>query len=190
MTCIVGIKDGNNVYIGGDSVGSNGHTSALVTASKVFPVYTEDQVKMIIGYTTSFRMGQILECHLRPPRLGKEDIRKYLITKFIPHIIKVMEDNKFIKNKDSNAEIGTFMIGIRDRLFIVQDDLSVLEHYTAYEAIGSGAETAKGALYALKSLDDSYTTSSGSPNNMIKLAIAAAENHIATVSGPVKIYTT
>lgn len=57
MTCIIGIetKDGK-VILGGDNLGSDGHTSSLYAQSKIFK-----HSGMIFGYTSSFRFGQLVE---------------------------------------------------------------------------------------------------------------------------------
>ena len=64
MTCIVGLADGENVWIGADSAsgGANGWAITRVVAPKVFPLQIKEVDQwLLIGYTSSFRMGQILE---------------------------------------------------------------------------------------------------------------------------------
>lgn len=58
MTCIIGYKDIKNerVYIGADSLCSNDHSRAIRSDPKFFK-YNES---IIFGFTTSYRMGQLL----------------------------------------------------------------------------------------------------------------------------------
>ena len=59
MTCIIGLAENDRVYIGADSASAEGWTVRATGLSKVFRAG-----EFVIGYTDSFRMGQILEYHL------------------------------------------------------------------------------------------------------------------------------
>ena len=74
MTCITGMVRDSHVYMAGDLMGSNGFTGRVYPDSKVFT-----NGDFIIGYTSSFRMGQILEWNWEPP-LRQEGItdRNYM----------------------------------------------------------------------------------------------------------------
>lgn len=63
MTCIVGLKHKDKVYIGGDSLGANTAFQKTVRADE--KVFQKDD--MIFGFTSSFRMGQILRYSFFPP---------------------------------------------------------------------------------------------------------------------------
>ena len=73
MTCIVAVTDGQTVVIGGDSAGAAGQELRIRADPKVFLVGS-----FAIGFTTSFRMGQILRysAHLPepPPESGPEAV--------------------------------------------------------------------------------------------------------------------
>ena len=62
MTCITGMVRNGHVYMAGDLMGSNGFTGRVYPDSKVFT-----NGDFIVGYTSSFRMGQILEWNWHPP---------------------------------------------------------------------------------------------------------------------------
>lgn len=55
MTCVVGLVDKGTVYIGVDSAAVQGWTRRKSRVAKVF-----HRGPFLIGYTTSFRMGQLL----------------------------------------------------------------------------------------------------------------------------------
>jgi hypothetical protein len=55
MTCIVGIVENGKVYMGGDAAGVNGYSVRVRKDPKLFKVG-----EFLFGYTSSFRMGQLL----------------------------------------------------------------------------------------------------------------------------------
>ena len=59
MTCVVGLIEDNTIYLGADSLGSNGHSKSEYRFPKVF-----QNGDFLIGYTSSFRMGQMLQYEL------------------------------------------------------------------------------------------------------------------------------
>jgi ATP-dependent protease HslVU (ClpYQ) peptidase subunit len=62
MTCIVGMVENGKVYIGGDSAGVSGFDYHIREDQKVF-----QNGDMIFGFTSSFRMGQLLQYSLKIP---------------------------------------------------------------------------------------------------------------------------
>lgn len=62
MTCIVGLVDKGSIYMGGDSAGVAGLSVTTRADEKVFL-----NGPFIMGFTTSFRMGQILRYKFVPP---------------------------------------------------------------------------------------------------------------------------
>ena len=74
MTCIVGLVHEGVVYIGGDSAGVAG-LSLVVRADEMFR-----NGDFLMGFTTSFRMGQLLRYKLYPPRRHPDDrVAKYMV---------------------------------------------------------------------------------------------------------------
>ena len=59
MTCIVGLIDGRRVWMGGDSAGVSGLDITVRADAKVFR-----NGDFLIGFTSSFRMGQLLAFHM------------------------------------------------------------------------------------------------------------------------------
>ncbi len=55
MTCIVGLEHNNSVYIGGDSLGSTSGVTIVRQDKKVF-----HNGETLIGFTSSYRMGQLV----------------------------------------------------------------------------------------------------------------------------------
>jgi len=112
MTCIVGYKDNRGkIFMAGDRMAANtGRYETYPTAHpKVFykgvsiaegdGSYTS---KMIIGYTTSFRLGQLMEYKLEIPKfkVGESNM-SYMVEKFIPSLIDLIDKNYYGKKSDA-----------------------------------------------------------------------------------------
>lgn len=175
MTAIAGIIDGKNVWIGGDSAGVGGHSLTIRRDPKVFLIG-----EFIIGYTSSFRMGQLLRFYLNPetPREG-QDKYEYMVCSFIPKVRQVLKDHGYLKTENNKESSGTFLVGWRGCLYSIHDDLQVGEAALPYEACGCGQDVALGSLHATES---SKTTLS--PKTRIHMALQAAEQFSAGVRSP------
>jgi hypothetical protein len=189
MTCIAGLVSKPKVYIAADSLGAgNGCKQEYSTAKLIkLPVkmmtgeYTSSLVYMLIGYTSSYRMGDILKYQFEPPTIGlNQDINEYLVSSFVPELIDCFDKNFFTRAKDSAKSGGNFLLGLEGRLFHVQDDFSVLEPVNGYTAVGSGQEFAMGALYALENV-------TCAPEEALRDAIGAASQFSTTVGGKANI---
>ena len=91
MTCIVGLCDNDKVYIGGDSASCGSTDMTISAAPKVFKASS-----FVIGYTSSWRMGQILQHHvdfdaLEVPGLG-ESLQEFMVRHFIKAIRKAFRE--------------------------------------------------------------------------------------------------
>ena len=145
MTCIVGLVHRGTVYIGGDSASVQGWTSRITRLPKVFR-----RGPFLIGYTTSFRMGQLLQFGLEPrvQAAGEDDMR-FMVTE-VAERVRLLLKERGVAKVESNAETGgQFLVGYRSRLYSVMSDFQVNEMADGYDAVGSGAEYALGALRAM-----------------------------------------
>lgn len=102
MTCIVGIVDKNTktTYIGGDSLGSTVGFKTIRKDLKVFKLKNSKNV--CVGFTTSFRMGNILRYNSELSTPEEKLTHETVVTNFIPRIIKVflkMVINKYTQIK-------------------------------------------------------------------------------------------
>lgn len=179
MTCICAATNGRKVTMGADSIGVNdAWEMAIRTDSKVFTV-----AEFLIGFTSSFRMGQILQYHLEPPRYHDEiDPMRYMVAEFIPEVRKVLSEHKFTTTKDDAEFGGLFLVGFRGRIFRIDVDFQVGERIEPYDAVGIGAPFALGAM----------RTAIKAPKGKVKLSdvallqygLDAASDFCAGVSGP------
>lgn len=148
MTCIVGLVDGDKVYVGADSASAEGWEVRQTKLPKVFR-----NGNFIIGYTTSFRMGQILQHHLsvRNQFEGEAD-DAYMVKAFAEAARTALKDHGFAKIESNEEKGGTFLVGYRGRLYSVHSDFQVNEMADGYDACGCGRAYALAGLAALVEL--------------------------------------
>ncbi len=148
MTAIVGVrcKKTGKVWIGADAAGVNGDYSIQLRGDpKVFR-----NGPFVIGYTSSFRMGQLLQHVLIAPKhpANMPDM-EYLVCRFIPEVRKVLKDGGFQKTENSQDEGGQFLLAYRGSLYEICSDYQVASPLEGIAAVGAGASVALGAMYAL-----------------------------------------
>jgi len=171
MTAIVGLVDNGAVYIGGDSAGITGLSLMVRADTKVF-----HNGPYLFGFTTSFRMGQLIHHALKPPE-PKRAIEKFMSTVFIDAIRSCLKEGGWARKENEREEGGTFIVGVRGRLFVVYEDYQVAQAADGYAAVGCGYDIALGALFA--------TAGTGmKPRRRVKLALGAAERFSAGVRAP------
>ena len=167
MTCIVGLIDKDDVYIGGDSAGVAGLSLTIRSDEKVFV-----NGPFIMGFTTSFRMGQLLRYKFDPPKqtVNVPDM-KYMVTDFIDAVRKCFTDNGF-----GNASTGgAFLVGYNGKLYSIDSDFQVGIPTAAYDSCGCGSDVALGALYA---------SQGRRADERIKIALEAAAKFSGGVAPP------
>lgn len=172
MTCIAGIAKNGKVYIGADSVGVSDHNRSIRNDSKVFIVG-----EFLIGFTTSFRMGQLLQYSLKVPKKSDNmPVMEYLITVFIPKLQDCLKSGTF-EGEDGGG--GVFLLGYNGKLYKIWQDFQVEEPKCQYSACGSGENLALGSLYS--------TTSNEDCSQRIMDALNAAEAFNTNVAGPFNV---
>lgn len=176
MTCIVGYIDKEGVYIGGDS-------AAISEDDLSYNIRSDEKVfskgEFIFGYSTSFRMGQLLRYKLKIPTHPKGmENRQYMVTLFIDAVKRCFEDNDY--NDMMTDEGGSFMVGYKGKLYTVLSDYQVAEAKENFAALGCGENFAMGAMYALNAAEVSSKktttdkTIEKDPIKKIEIALNAA----------------
>ena len=178
MTCITGCKTDGGVLLGGDALGSSGYSGNVNSESKVFRLSRE----VACGYTSSFRMGQVLRFHVTPPQISVDELQ-WAVAEFIPVIREAFRAAGYSEIHNNEETGGTFLLAVRARLFTVQSDFSVLENRTAYSACGSGQSFAMGAMHAL-------WTPKVKPRQLLRAGLLAAEEFATGVRGPFSFTST
>jgi ATP-dependent protease HslVU (ClpYQ) peptidase subunit len=173
MTCIIGYEIDGKVYMGGDSAATGSTTQRISKSDKVF-----HRGNFLIGYTSSFRMGQVLRFQLTVPAQKKDqEDYEYMCTTFVDAVIKLFKKSSFIK-EDAN-EGGTFLVGYNGKLYIVDHDFQVNFSEDPFESCGSGSEIAMGAMKILHDVETKLK-----PKQKIIRALEAASRYDAAVRPP------
>lgn len=183
MTCIVGLEHDGKVSIGGDSAGVNGSLDIRIrTDEKVFI-----NGPMIFGFTSSFRMGQLLRYSLTVPEQlpSQKDDYRFMCTSFIDAVRKCLKDGGYAEVKDGVDRGGIFLVGYRGKLYCVESDFQVSKSVQTYEAVGCGEAFALGAMRTIEGMGSvDISGNSLTPEEKIRLALVAATTFSAGVSAP------
>lgn len=186
MTCIVALKDQENgiTYMGGDSCASCNNLKQLIEQRKVFK--SQDSNKMIMGFSGSVRDLNLLTYakNLIDKRDEPNIDHKYMVTHFIPNIMKLFKNGERNGVYNNISEIESyFLIAYKDKLWTIEGNYSVFENMSNYTAIGSGVYYALGSLETTKDMDMS-------PIEKIHKALQVASTFAPGVAPPFYIINT
>lgn len=157
MTCIVGVVDREQrkMWIGGDSAGVDGGFGLnRVAQPKVFR-----KGPMLMGYTSSFRMGQLLQYKLELPKWDvtvdhePNDAYEWMVTKFIEAARRCLKNGGYANVKENVDRGGTFICLLDCKVFVVHSDFQAMQVVEDYAAVGSGEDLALGSLHTTDALN-------------------------------------
>lgn len=186
MTCIAGVVgDDGRVYIGGDSAGVSGWSIRTRADAKVFK-----RGEWVFGFTESFRMGQLIRYQLtlpKPPERPRE-MDRWLATTFIDALRQTFKDGGYAIAKNEQEFGGTFLVGLRGRLYYVGSDYQVGECLHGFDAVGCGQDEARGALYALGQVSGTRGLCAPiHPRKRVLMALGATAAQNGGVCAPFKV---
>lgn len=171
MTCIVGLVHNGRVYMGADSAGVSGLDVIVRSDRKIFR-----NGPFLMGFTSSFRMGQLLAYKLKvPERREGQDIMEFMVTDFVDAVRTTFKDGGYISTKDSRESGGAFLVGYEGKLFQIECDFQVGECSYQYDACGCGTPYALGSLRNSNDLE---------PRDRLQQALETAAHFSAGVCGP------
>ena len=178
MTCIVAVRvetDGAaRIVMGGDSAGVAGHDILIRKDPKVF---RNDE--LLVGFTSSFRMGQIMRFKFAPPAIPPGmDLYEYMVVHFVDRVRSVLKEGGFAEVQNSVERGGSFIVGLRERIFTIGSDFQVGENVDGFASVGSGADYALGALEIL------HTLPSLTGEEIVEMALRAAAKFSGGVRAP------
>lgn len=175
MTCIVGLVENGKVYIGGDSAGICRDSKTIRKDPKVFK-----KDEFVFGFTDSFRMGQLLRYKFNPPAHKEgQDLMEYMVVDFVESLRNSLKEGGFAYRQEEQEYGGTFLVGIKGRLFTIERDYQVAESGLNFTAIGCGSELAKGAMYVQE-----VGFNNDPPEKKIEMSLIAATIFNTGVSAP------
>lgn len=171
MTCIVAIVEDEKVWMGADSAGVAGYSRTVRKDPKIFRIGDA-----LIGFTSSFRMGQLLGYRLSLPKRHQDvSVDQYMHTVFIDAVRDTLKIGGYSANQNGREDAGVFLVGYEGRLFKVESDYQIGESCFPYQACGCGEDLALGSL---------HSTEGDPPNVRLEKALRAAEAFSAGVCSP------
>ena len=177
MTCIAAIAEKGKVYIGADSAGVADFDLTVRADEKVFA-----KGSFVFGFTSSFRMGQLLRYKLVLPKQSpKMSDRLYMYTIFIDAVRKCLKEGGYTKINDNVEKGGTFIVGYKGHVYEIKSDFQISESIDTFASCGCGHAYAKAVLYTT---DNNHQIS---PSKRILKALKTAEHFSAGVRRPFKI---
>lgn len=178
MTCIVGLEAEGRVIIGADSAGVSGYDLTVRADSKVFR-----NGPYVMGFASSFRMGQLLRYSLTPPAPPASTARleRFMATDFTDAVRTCLKAGGYAAAKEGREEGGAFLVGVAGHLVGIYSDYQVARSADGYLAVGCGADIALGALHA---------TTHQPAQRRVRAALGAAAHYSAGVRPPFATITT
>lgn len=171
MTCIIGAIDNGKIYMGADSAGVGGYALWRRKDRKIFI-----NGEFLIGFTSSFRMGQLLQYDFTPPQKKEnQDIFEFMVTDFVESVRECLKKGGYSKIRENEESGGTFLVGYRGRLFTIESDFQVAEIFHDFAAVGCGDQIALGSM---------YSTFGKKTSERIMTALEAAQEFSAGVRSP------
>lgn len=161
MTCIIAHATRTSSFIAADKLGSNNFTKAIQSEPKIFEKEFDSRVleegfiptihkdTMTIGYTTSFRMGQLLKhCLVLPEKQPTQSFKEYLVQSVVPAIRTLFREEWGSRADNQDVGGGQFIILHKHKIYEIHEDFCVLEPKNNISAVGSGAYHAIAAMAA------------------------------------------
>lgn len=154
MTCIVGIIEDNELWMGADTQASD---------STGFKVHRKDEKVFekegfLIAFCGSYRLGQVVQYEFEIPEL-EEDAYVYMVTKFVKNLRVCLEKSGIVRSNDNIISLeGNILCGFYDldgnaRLFTIEVDLQVSENIDFFASEGSGQKLALASLFTTKDMN-------------------------------------
>lgn len=175
MTCIVALRHEGVIYMGCDSAGVGGYSRQNRMDPKIYRVGA-----MLIGFTTSFRMGQLLGHALVVPQHYQEvAVERYMVTSFIDAVRTCLKNGGWAEKEKEQEKAGTFLVAYKGRIFEIDNDYQVGERAEPYGAVGCGFDLALGSLHASGHIENIV-----GPKDRVRMALEAAAAFSAGVYPP------
>jgi len=180
MTCVVALKlpGDDSVWMGCDSLAGDGYNNRITRYPKIFSIGD-----LTIGYTTSFRMAQLIQFNLKIcEQKEDEPALQYLVARFIPAVRECLSDGGFTRIEDNQETGGEFIVVYQRDIYLVASDFQVNPLDEPFVAIGAGEQYALGAMASLA------IQGGISPKEIVNVALHVAARFSSYVCPPFRIY--
>jgi len=159
MTTIVAVCKNGNVIMGADSqVTDNSRPNRHSTMEKI----TKNNGWLIAGSGDSQPCDILQHIFIPPvPTIKERDnLYKFMITKFVPAIRECLDENGWKKEHEDKDAGFNMLFSFDGEVFDIGDDFSVLLNSDGIYGVGNGSQFAIGALYAGASVEKSLEIAS------------------------------
>jgi len=173
LTCIVGVIEDGEVWLGADGRSTAGDSVTSCINRKMARVGP-----LLIGVSGMPRVQQIIAHDFKCPEYSGGDVMAYLCREVVPAIRERLtaRDAIFEDKDDGCQNFGShFLIACQGQLFMMDGNSAVYESQRSIECIGSGADVAFG--YLLGNTRDE-------PEQRIKGALRAASEVLNSCGPP------
>lgn len=180
MSVAVGLKTRDAVYIGADSMESDGFVRIISKIPKIFRLG-----KIIIAGTGSSRVLQLISSLTIEQVRNGQDERLYLNNTLVPEIMRILsEAGSMTRGDQEHLMDAYFLIGIRGRLFILDCDFHLIEPADNIAAIGSGEQVSYGALEAFALSKEIYDSDPEEATQILNDVMGIVARRTPFIGGP------
>lgn len=173
MTCIIGLEDRGRIWMGCDSAAAASWDIRVSKVNKIFRLGD-----LAVGFTSSWRMGQILRYQVKIDPQEKETDESYMVTKVVESIREAFKAHGYSKIEDNQESGGTLLVGCKGKIYTIYSDYQVNRFDEGYSAIGCGSGYALGAMRSLEGLP---------PKKRIRKALEISAHFSNGVTEPFRI---
>lgn len=171
MTIIVGIEHPGGVTLAADSQGTAGSAYMVELETPKLVRKSTAGYEAILGYTGSFRMGQVLHYNGWPKRAVTKDVDRWMATHYVDHVRKQFSKAGWLSKSHEREEGGRWLFAVANRLYVVEETFQVLRNACGFAACGSGSAYALGALHTM-GLDEIHHDPARAAERAVEAAIA------------------
>jgi ATP-dependent protease HslVU (ClpYQ) peptidase subunit len=179
MTIIAGVTHQGRVYLAADS----GWSSRYIESAQVDHKVRRLRADVVIGASGPKRFCDVVIQRLSLDKCATD--RNELPMWIADEIRRICVEIGLNLNQDSgNYDVGSVLIGVRDRITRMDNAFGIVRDRNPYDAIGSGTEVALGAMHAMTRGEH------WSPRDVLRAAVRAAAAHCPSVRGPFRFVST
>lgn len=180
MTCIIGAKYGDIIWMGCDSQLTSGWDRGILPRdSKVFRVGN-----LLFGVSGKFRAAQIIKYHLNIPEQGDKFELEYIVSDVVESIRDILKEKGYahVEYNNESSQNDEILIGYRGELYRVGSN------YSAALIVGPFCATGSGEHYAIGAMEILYDTTPN-PIHAITRSLEVAAKYNIGVAGPFHVET-
>lgn len=151
MTIVVGLADRGSIWFGADSRAEDDCSGRILAQPKIWR--SRDY---LIGISGSIRASNIIKHTVTLPPAPERSHHRHVVLTIVPAIREALRAAGYRTRtrsgsggEDSDADI---LIGFRGRVFVIDGEFQAQRAIGGFDAIGSGAGPALGALHATPTL--------------------------------------